>query len=147
MHGVKKRAHLRLNIDFSYIVTLHSSTARELPKVLCFVSLFFHCRDLWFVLCACATSLVPRLSTHISPWKAWDIITREWRRGRRKGGRKRRALDQLSRVYPTSCTCDYIPGFPPRIVESLGTRLCATIWAYNRNCSSVRSGPFLLITI
>ncbi len=43
-------------------------------------------------------SLVPRLSTHISPWKAWDIITRECRRGRREGrhdliGRRRRALD------------------------------------------------------
>ncbi len=88
-----------------------------------------------YLLCTTAVSNKPWLVTSIVLWLSTVLCPifvanpRPEREGYIRSPVERLdAPAQLSRVYPTSCTCDNIPGFPPRIVESLGTRLvCATV--------------------
>ncbi len=83
-----------------------------------------------YLLCTLAVSNKPWLVTSIVLWLSTVLCPvfvanpRPEREGYIRSPIERLdAPAQLSRVYPTSCTCDNIPGFPPRIVESLGTRL------------------------
>ncbi len=83
-----------------------------------------------YLLCTSAVSNKPWLVTSIVLWLSTVLCPvfvanpRPERDGYIRSPVERLdAPAQLSRVYPTSCTCDNIPGFPPRIVESLGTRL------------------------
>ncbi len=90
-----------------------------------------------YLLCTSAVSNKPWLVTDIVLWLSTVLCPvfvanpRPEREGYIHSPVERLdAPAQLSRVYPTSCTCDNIPGFPPRIVESLGMRLLS--WCGSR---------------